>query len=310
MDTSSFFIKDKAMFGCFPTQESVLELEQQGVRYFVDLTTPEEKENKVKIYTTNYTYINYPIMDRHIPVNLQSYAKFIMYLCKIIKSLKENEKVYVGCRGGHGRSGVVVASILCHLFNLSPDESLEYTTVCHNNRKKLKDKWRKIGSPQTFTQKKFIYKFFLPLKFYRTYKHASTFGFSNYSQHPVYIEGIGLFPTSEAAFQAHKNLNDTNYVENQLNSKTPSVSRFLGNKVIPREDWDDIKVKVMENILKLKFDQNPDIRRNLLNTGLRPIIEHIKDDDFWGDNGDGTGQNKLGKILTKIRNMYYENENF
>jgi hypothetical protein len=44
-----------------------------------------------------------------------------------------------------------------------------------------------------------------------------------------------------------------------------------------------------------------------LNTGLRPIVEHTKDDNFWGDGGDGSGKNMLGKILTKVRNKYYEN---
>ena len=38
MNYCSYFIKDKALFGSYPTQQSVEELEQEGVRYFVDLT--------------------------------------------------------------------------------------------------------------------------------------------------------------------------------------------------------------------------------------------------------------------------------
>ena len=156
MDTSYYFIKDKALFGSFPTKQSVIELEQKGVRYFIDLTTPEEKITKIQSYVTNYKYINYPILDRSIPTNWQTFAKFIISACRIIKYLKINEKVYIGCRGGHGRSGVVTASILCHMFGLAPEESLEYTTKCHSNRKVLKDKWRKIGSPQTYNFIKLI----------------------------------------------------------------------------------------------------------------------------------------------------------
>ena len=37
MNNSSFFIKDRALFGSFPSQDSVSELETLGVRYFVDL---------------------------------------------------------------------------------------------------------------------------------------------------------------------------------------------------------------------------------------------------------------------------------
>lgn len=308
MNTSSFFIKDKAIFGCFPTQESVIELENEGVRYFVDLTTPEEKENKkVILYTTKYNYINYPISDRSVPTNWQTYAKFIIELTKIIKNLKNNEKIYISCRAGLGRSGVVVASILCYLFKLKPEQSLEYTTRCLDRRKILKDKWRKIGSPQTYTQKKFIYKFFFPLNFYKTYRYTNTFGFSNFSQHPVYIKKIGTFLTLEAAFQAHKDLNNKDYVESLINCKSGLMATYIGNKISVEEDWDLKKIDIMKKLIKLKFDQNDEIRFKLLNTGLRPLVEHSKNDNFWSDNGDGTGQNILGKILTTIRNDYYVN---
>ena len=38
MDNASFFIKNRALFGSFPTQESVEELEKNGVKYFINLT--------------------------------------------------------------------------------------------------------------------------------------------------------------------------------------------------------------------------------------------------------------------------------
>ena len=307
MNNCSFFIKDKALFGSSPSQESVEELEENGVKYFIDLTTCEEKEqNKVITYTTKYNYVNYPIIDRHIPTDWRSYASFIIKISKIIKSLRNDDKLYINCRAGLGRSGVVVSSILCYLFNLTPDESLQYTTKCLGNRKKLKEKWRKIGSPQTYTQKKFIQKFFYPLNFYRTYKHSSTFGFSNYSLHPVNVVKIGIFPTAEAAFQAYKNLDDKEYVKTQLESKSAIMSKYYGSKIYLCENWDEKKVEIMEKIIELKFEQHEDIKENLIDTGLRPIVEHTKDDNFWGDGGDGTGKNILGKILMKIRNTYYE----
>ena len=44
MEYASFFITDKALFGSFPTQAQVEELESTGVRYFVDLTNPNESK--------------------------------------------------------------------------------------------------------------------------------------------------------------------------------------------------------------------------------------------------------------------------
>jgi hypothetical protein len=38
MDSSSFFIENKALFGSFPTQDKVRLLESEGVRWFINLT--------------------------------------------------------------------------------------------------------------------------------------------------------------------------------------------------------------------------------------------------------------------------------
>ena len=46
-----YFIKNKALFGSFPTQTTVKELESEGVRYFINLTNTHEKK------TTPYTSI-------------------------------------------------------------------------------------------------------------------------------------------------------------------------------------------------------------------------------------------------------------
>ena len=31
------------------------------------------------------------------------------------------------------------------------------------------------------------------------------------------------------------------------------------------------------------------------------MIEHRKADSYWGDGGNGTGKNKLGKLLMRLR---------
>lgn len=303
MDRSSYFIENKALFGGYPTQDSVRELEREGVRYFVDLTVDNEK--KITPYKTDYVYIRYPIIDHHVPYNWKSFAKFIINISEIIENLEEGELLYLHCKGGHSRSGIVVASILCYMFNIPVNKSLEHTSRCHSVRKVMKDKWRKIGSPQTRHQKTFIYKFFEPLYFYKAYRVGITSGFSNFSLHPVEVPGIGIFPTSEAAFNAHKNLSDKEYVKKQMMSKTPIISKCLANNIEPSQDWEEKKDEIMEKVIKLKFDQHENIRNRLINTGLRKIIAHTRSDSYWGD-GDTTGENKLGKILEKVRNSYYK----
>lgn len=304
MDNCSYFIKNKAIFGSYPTQESLKELEEHGVRYFIDLTYKGEK--KIIPYKTRYNYISFPIKDRFVPTNWKLFAGFIIYLSNIITNLPQNEKLYINCKAGHGRSGIVVACLLCYMFDISPQTSLYLTNKYHGNRKVMKDKWRKIGSPQTYTQKMFVMKFFDPLYFYKAYKTGKTVGFSNFSCHSVKTE-LGLFSTSEAAYHAYKDVENKEYIQNQLNCKSPILSRILSKNIIPDKDWDDKKYNIMKNIVEKKFEQNQNILDNLLCTGLRIIIKTSKYNDYWGIGIEGKGNNYMGKILMDIRKKYYLN---
>jgi ribA/ribD-fused uncharacterized protein len=50
-----------------------------------------------------------------------------------------------------------------------------------------------------------------------------------------------------------------------------------------------------------KFTQYADLREILLGTGDAKIVEHAEKDHYWGDGGDGSGQNRLGQILMRVR---------
>ena len=53
--------------------------------------------------------------------------------------------------------------------------------------------------------------------------------------------------------------------------------------------------------LYAKFTQYQRLRWLLLDTGERKLVEHTSRDSYWGDGGDGSGQNKLGQLLIKVR---------
>ena len=57
----------------------------------------------------------------------------------------------------------------------------------------------------------------------------------------------------------------------------------------------------MTEAVRAKFTQHPWLRDLLLSTGEAHLIEHTRNDRYWGDGGDGTGKNKLGLILMEIR---------
>jgi hypothetical protein len=66
-----------------------------------------------------------------------------------------------------------------------------------------------------------------------------------------------------------------------------------------REPLDDFQI--MRSVLYAKFRQNPRLMDKLKATGTAKLVEHTARDDRWGDGGDGSGTNWLGKLLVKVR---------
>jgi ribA/ribD-fused uncharacterized protein len=68
-----------------------------------------------------------------------------------------------------------------------------------------------------------------------------------------------------------------------------------------RPNWNALRVKVMRDILRAKADQHEYVRRKLLQTGDRELVEDSWRDPFWGWGEDRTGLNMLGKLWMEIR---------
>ena len=127
--------------------------------------------------------------------------------------------------------------------------------------------------------------------------------FTNFYAAPIVLDGK-TWPTTEHYFQAQKFIG-TSYPEVIRNfdrprqafdlSRNPTVSRWR------RSDWEEIKINTMKKALLAKFTQHKDLRQLLLHTGDNMLIEHTPYDKFWGDGGDGSGQNHLGLLLMEIR---------
>lgn len=72
-------------------------------------------------------------------------------------------------------------------------------------------------------------------------------------------------------------------------------------KASRRPDWDEIKVDVMRDLIRAKAEQHEYVRRKLLQTGARELVENSWRDDFWGWGPNRDGQNMLGKLWMEIR---------
>ena len=70
-----------------------------------------------------------------------------------------------------------------------------------------------------------------------------------------------------------------------------------------RPDWEQVKTGIMEEIVRAKFTQHPELAALLLATGDTVLVEgNHWGDTCWGvDTRTGRGENHLGKILMKVR---------
>lgn len=123
---------------------------------------------------------------------------------------------------------------------------------------------------------------------------------SNFYEAPVTWEGL-TYANSEAAFQAAKVL--TNEERLPFTTLPPARAKRMGRQVSLRADWEAVKTRVMEEVVRAKFTQNPDLAARLLATGDAELIEGTTwGDKCWGvDLRTGQGENRLGRILMQVR---------
>jgi ribA/ribD-fused uncharacterized protein len=136
----------------------------------------------------------------------------------------------------------------------------------------------------------------------RFYSVADEFGdFSNFAAFPINLDGE-VWPTSEHYFQAQK-FGDRAYRRKIRTAKTPMIAARLGRDRSQRlrNDWESVKDDVMRKAVRAKFQQHGELSELLLSTGDENIVEHTTNDSYWGDGGDGSGRNILGRILMEIR---------
>lgn len=136
----------------------------------------------------------------------------------------------------------------------------------------------------------------------RFYSAKGEYGcFSNFAAYPFALGGK-VWPTAEHYFQAQK-FAGTEHEDAIRQVRSPMVAARMGrSRQRPlRADWERVKDEVMLAGIRAKFAQHADIRAVLLATGDALLVERTRKDRYWGDGGDGSGRNMLGKLLMQVR---------
>lgn len=138
------------------------------------------------------------------------------------------------------------------------------------------------------------------------------------------------YPSSEHLYQALKYLSPTastinrEYAEEIRKASTPFKAKILANQlclnrypwqkaltevicdfqkkgVSIRDDWEKRKEEFMMQVLEIKFEQNNHCRQVLLSTANKELQELSDTDNYWALGRNGKGQNRLGFLLSKLR---------
>lgn len=144
-----------------------------------------------------------------------------------------------------------------------------------------------------------------PIGFYE----REFYPFSNFSSFQVEWKGR-VWPTSEHAYQA-AHFFDTapELVEDVSNAHSAHEAFKIAKTNAHRapDNWEDIKVEIMEDICWHKLLQHAYVQHKLLQTKDLPLAEDSPKDPFWGWGENGEGRNELGLVWMRLREWLRDN---
>lgn len=126
--------------------------------------------------------------------------------------------------------------------------------------------------------------------------------FSNFSSFKLMWKGVD-YMTSEHAYHAERFADEKMKEEiRNMRSAHEAYKYAQENKHLQVENWNEIKLSVMKDILREKVKQHAYVNKKLLDSGDRELVEDSWCDSFWGWGPNKDGENHLGKLWMEVRN--------
>lgn len=139
--------------------------------------------------------------------------------------------------------------------------------------------------------------------------------YSQWYQAPMRIDGV-LYNCCEQYMMHQKALffGDTETAEKIMLTSHPRDQKQLGREVknFNKDRWDKVNLQIVYKGNYAKFTQNEDLKKQLLETGNKILVEASPYDQIWGigmgeeENGvdnpiNWKGQNLLGWAITLVK---------
>lgn len=124
------------------------------------------------------------------------------------------------------------------------------------------------------------------------------------------------FSNTEQYFMYHKAITfgDFDVAKAILTTDNPFEAKSLGRQVRGYDEkvWSEKRYQVFRDANMMKYTQNPDLKKKLLDTGSLILVECNPNDNIWGIGlsieqakkthpGNWKGQNLLGIVLMDVR---------
>lgn len=111
-----------------------------------------------------------------------------------------------------------------------------------------------------------------------------------------------LYPTSEHAYHSEK-FEDDELKEQVRNTRSAHDSQKFAtaHSAERRKDWNTVKLEIMKEILRAKVEQHTYVKKKLIQSADKELIEDSWRDDFWGWGPNKDGNNHLGKLWMEVR---------
>ena len=129
------------------------------------------------------------------------------------------------------------------------------------------------------------------------------FCFGNFEAFQIEWRGR-LWPTTEHAYQAaHFFDTDPELAETIYKARSAYDTWILAKQNANKapNNWEDIKISIMEDICRHKLQQHAYVQDKLRQTLDLEIVEDSPIDSFWGWGEDHKGRNELGKVWMRLR---------
>jgi len=133
------------------------------------------------------------------------------------------------------------------------------------------------------------------------------------SGYPLFIND-NIIPSSEALYQAMRYSLFPKIQHEIISQSSPMTAKMISKKyyAYTRQDWENIKIKIMRWVLEIKLSQHWTKFSDLLrSTGAKQIVEYSAKDKIWGatkfSDTQLSGVNALGRLLMELREKYVDN---